>query len=238
MMLEIENLKVAYGRNEALHGISVSVEKGQIVSIIGSNGAGKSTLLNAVSAMIKINNGVIKFNGEVLQPKADQIVRKGIVQIPEGRKTFSGLTVEENIRVGAFLNNDKAQIKEMMEEQYITFPILRERKNQYAATLSGGEQQMLAIARGLMSRPQMLLLDEPSLGLAPKIVTNVFSIIKHIAAKGVTVLIVEQNAKKALEIADYAFVIENGRLTKQGTGKELLRDPTIIDAYLGGKKRC
>lgn len=233
MFFECKDLCTAYGKNEALHGISFSIEKGEIVSIIGSNGAGKSTLLNTISGILPKMGGEIIFEDAILPLKAHKIVGSGIVQVPEGRKTFSALTVEENLIVGAYLRKNKGEIKRKREEIYELFPRLEERRNQYAATLSGGEQQMLAIGRGLMSNPKLLLLDEPSLGLAPIIVSNVFEIIKDIAAKGVTVLLVEQNAKKALEIANHAFVIENGKLTLQGTGKELLENPAVSAAYLG-----
>lgn len=235
-MLEVKNLHVAYGRVIALHDVSFVLNKGEILSVIGSNGAGKTTLLNAISSQVK-STGSILLEGKELPNAGHKVVRKGIVQVPEGRKIFAALTVEENLQVGAYLNRDRSETDRMIEEQYEIFPILAERKKQHAGMLSGGEQQMLAIARGMMSKPEILLLDEPSLGLAPKIVANVFQVIKNIREAGVTVLLVEQNAVKALGIADRAIVLENGRITKTGTGQELINDPKIAEAYLGTKKR-
>lgn len=235
-MLEVKNLHVAYGRVIALHDVSFVLNKGEILSVIGSNGAGKTTLLNAISSQVK-STGSILLEGKQLPNAGHKVVRKGIVQVPEGRKIFAALTVEENLQVGAYLNRDRSETDRMIEEQYEIFPILAERKKQHAGMLSGGEQQMLAIARGMMSKPEILLLDEPSLGLAPKIVANVFQVIKNIREVGVTVLLVEQNAVKALGIADRAIVLENGRITKTGTGQELINDPKIAEAYLGTKKR-
>lgn len=235
-MLEVKNLHVAYGRVIALHDVSFVLNKGEILSVIGSNGAGKTTLLNAISSQVK-STGSIMLEGKELPNSGHKVVRKGIVQVPEGRKIFAALTVEENLQVGAYLNRDRSETDRMIEEQYEIFPILAERKKQHAGMLSGGEQQMLAIARGMMSKPEILLLDEPSLGLAPKIVANVFQVIKNIREAGVTVLLVEQNAVKALGIADRAIVLENGRITKRGTGQELINDPKIAEAYLGTKKR-
>lgn len=235
-MLEVKNLHVAYGRVIALHDVSFVLNKGEILSVIGSNGAGKTTLLNAISSQVK-STGSILLEGKELPNAGHKVVRKGIVQVPEGRKIFAALTVEENLQVGAYLNRDRSDTDRMIEEQYEIFPILAERKKQHAGMLSGGEQQMLAIARGMMSKPEILLLDEPSLGLAPKIVANVFQVIKNIREAGVTVLLVEQNAVKALGIADRAIVLENGRITKTGTGQELINDPKIAEAYLGTKKR-
>lgn len=235
-MLEVKNLHVAYGRVIALHDVSFVLNKGEILSVIGSNGAGKTTLLNAISSQVK-STGSILLEGRQLPNAGHKVVRKGIVQVPEGRKIFAALTVEENLQVGAYLNRDRSETDRMIEEQYEIFPILAERKKQHAGMLSGGEQQMLAIARGMMSKPEILLLDEPSLGLAPKIVANVFQVIKNIREAGVTVLLVEQNAVKALGIADRAIVLENGRITKTGTGQELINDPKIAEAYLGTKKR-
>lgn len=235
-LLEVNGLKVNYGRTEAIRNISFTLAEGQITSIIGSNGAGKSSLLKSISGLVDYQ-GEIKFDGRPLSRKANQAVAAGIVHVPEGRRIFSGFTVEQNLLAGAYLNKDGKEVKQMLEDQYRLFPILAERRKQYGATLSGGEQQMLAIARALMSRPRLLLLDEPSLGLAPKIVTNVFHIIRDIRERGITVLLVEQNARKALAIADYAFVLENGEINCGGPGRQLLCDPSIADAYLGTRPR-
>jgi len=235
-MLEIRNLHVAYGKVVGLHDVSFTLNKGEILSIIGSNGAGKTTLLNAISAQVK-TSGEILLEGKALPRKGHKVVQEGIVQVPEGRKIFAALTVEENLEVGAYLNHDSKETAKMIQEQYEIFPILGERRKQHAGMLSGGEQQMLAIARGMMSKPKILLLDEPSLGLAPKIVANVFKVIESIRETGVTVLLVEQNAVKALGIADHGIVLENGRITKTGTGQELIKDPKVAEAYLGTRKR-
>ncbi len=232
-MLKVEDLSVNYGHIEALKNVSIEVRKNEICSIIGANGAGKSTLLKSISGLVKPVGGTITFEGEPIPNKAFKIVKKGIVHVPEGRKTFSGLTIEDNLLVGAYLS-DKKMIQEDLEKQYEMFPILRERKNQFAGTLSGGEQQMLAVARGLMSRPKILLLDEPSMGLAPIIVNQIYSLIKKIKESGITVLLVEQNAKKALSICDYAYVLENGKIKLTGTGEELLSSDEVRKAYLGG----
>lgn len=232
-MLRIENLSVNYGHIEALRHVSLKVNRNQICTIIGANGAGKSTLLKAISALVKPSGGSIEFEGERIPNKAFKVVKKGIVHIPEGRKTFSGLTIEDNLLVGAYLSDSKT-LKENLEEQYSLFPVLRERRKQFAGTLSGGEQQMLAVARGLMSRPKILLLDEPSMGLAPIIVNQIYDMIKRIRDTGITVLLVEQNAKKALTVCDYAYVLENGRIKLTGTGEELLSSDEVRKAYLGG----
>lgn len=232
-MLKIENLSVNYGHIEALRHVSLKVNRNQICTIIGANGAGKSTLLKAVSALVKPSGGSIEFEGERIPNKAFKVVKKGIVHIPEGRKTFSGLTIEDNLLVGAYLSDSKT-LKDNLEQQYSLFPVLRERRKQFAGTLSGGEQQMLAVARGLMSRPKILLLDEPSMGLAPIIVNQIYDMIKRIRDTGITVLLVEQNAKKALTVCDYAYVLENGRIKLTGTGEELLSSDEVRKAYLGG----
>lgn len=235
-MIHIENLESGYGKTKVLRGVSLSIEQRQIVSIIGSNGAGKTTLLNTISGLVPQSGGKITYLDKPLHSKPHRIVRLGIVQVPEGRKVFSGLTVHENLKMGAFSIHDAAGNKRMYDEMYELFPVLKQRQKQLAATLSGGEQQMLAIARGLMAQPKLLLLDEPSLGLAPKIVENVFKIIKDIREKGITVLLVEQNANKALRISDYAFVLENGKIALSGAGAELASDERIKSAYLGAKK--
>lgn len=232
-MLKVENLSVNYGHIEALKNVSVDVKKGQICSIIGANGAGKSTLLKTISGIVKPVSGSIFFEGKPLPKKAHKIVAEGIVHVPEGRKTFSGLTIEDNLLVGGTLA-DKSRLSANLEKQYALFPILKERKHQFAGTLSGGEQQMLAVARGLMSEPKIILLDEPSMGLAPLIVNQIYKLIGQIRDSGITVLLIEQNAKKALSICDYAYVLENGRIKLSGTGKELLESDEVRKAYLGG----
>ena len=232
-ILKISDLSVRYGHIEALNKVSVEVGKGQIVSIIGANGAGKSSLLKAISGLVKPAGGKIEFEGQPLPKQPYKIVKKGVVQVPEGRHTFSGLTVQDNLLVGGY-NSTNSTAQEDLKKQYELFPILKERKNQFAGTLSGGEQQMLAIARGLMSHPKILLLDEPSLGLAPIIVNQVFDLIQQIRDTGVTIMLVEQNANKALKICDHAYVLETGNITMTGTGKELLASDDVRKAYLGG----
>lgn len=234
-LLNIRDLRVTYGNVEAIHGIDMEVEKGSITAIIGSNGAGKSTIINAISGMVK-RTGAIEFQGKQLPDKSNLIVRTGVVQVPEGRKIFAGLSVEENLRIGAYSNNNGKEIARLLQQQYELFPRLKERKNQDAGTLSGGEQQMLAICRGLMTQPKLLLLDEPSLGLAPIVVKDVFNNICAIREQGITVILVEQNAKKSLCICDYGYVIENGNLVCQGTGQELLDNQDIAKAYLGANR--
>ena len=221
-----------YDHIEALSDVSFSIPKGKIISIIGSNGAGKTSLLNAISSIVKIKRGTIKLNGIPLPLKPHDVVRKGIIQVPEGRKIFVGLTVQENLIMGGMRGSASAA-KRKMQEMYELFPILDTRKNQLAGTLSGGEQQMLAIARGLMANPDILLLDEPSLGLAPLIVSKVFEIIQEINQMGITILLVEQNAYKALSISNYTYVLENGKIKMQGRATELLSNSDIRKAYLG-----
>ena len=233
IMLKVENLSVNYGHIEALKNVSVDVKKGQICSIIGANGAGKSTLLKTISGLVKPVSGTIYFEGKPLPKRAHKIVAEGIVHVPEGRKTFSGLTIEDNLLVGGTVA-DKSRLAANLEKQYQLFPILKERKNQFAGTLSGGEQQMLAVARGLMSDPKIILLDEPSMGLAPLIVNQIYNLIEQIRESGITVLLIEQNAKKALSICDYAYVLENGKIKLSGTGEELLASDEVRKAYLGG----
>ena len=233
IMLKVENLSVNYGHIEALKNVSVDVKKGQICSIIGANGAGKSTLLKTISGLLKPVSGTIYFEGKSLPKRAHKIVAEGIVHVPEGRKTFSGLTIEDNLLVGGTVAN-KSRLAANLEKQYQLFPILKERKNQFAGTLSGGEQQMLAVARGLMSEPKIILLDEPSMGLAPLIVNQIYNLIGQIRESGITVLLIEQNAKKALSICDFAYVLENGKIKLSGTGEELLASDEVRKAYLGG----
>ena len=232
VMIKIQDLSVNYGHIEALKHVNIQVRKGEICSIIGANGAGKSTMLKTISGLVKPVSGSITFEGEALPKRAAKIVAKGIVHVPEGRKCFSGLTIEDNLLVGAHLS--MAHAKENLEKQYKRFPILRERKNQFAGTLSGGEQQMLAVARGLMSEPKILLLDEPSMGLAPLIVNQIYDLIREIRESGITVLLVEQNAKKALSICEYAYVLENGVVKLEGTGEDLSSNEDVKKAYLGG----
>ncbi|NLZ76044.1 MAG: ABC transporter ATP-binding protein [Erysipelotrichia bacterium] len=233
-MLQVKDLSVNYGHVEALKKINIDVKRGQITSIVGANGAGKSTLLKTISGLVKPLEGEILFEGQPIPKRAHKIVSQGIVHVPEGRRTFSGLTITDNLLVGGFLSSGK-ELSDNIEKQFELFPILRERKNQFAGTLSGGEQQMLAVARGLMSNPKILLLDEPSMGLAPLIVNQIYEIIQKVKDRGITVLLVEQNAKKALSICDYAYVIENGEIKLQGTGEELLNSEEVKKAYLGGK---
>ena len=235
MLLEIKNLEVSYGNVKALNGISLEVEKGKIISIIGANGAGKSTLLDAISGRVKKKSGEILFEGKSLPKEVHKVVQRGVTQVPEGRKIFAGLTVEENLIMGG-ITLPKNTTKSTEKSMYELFPVLYERRQQQAGTLSGGEQQMLALARGLMSQPKLLLLDEPSLGLAPIVISQVFGFIRSIREMGYTILLVEQNATKALELCDYAYVIENGLIRMKGTAEELLSRSDIVSAYLGEKK--
>ena len=236
-MLKIENLHVSYGGIKALRGISLEVPDGKIVTLIGANGAGKSTTLRTISALVKAKSGSIEYNGQqLLGLPSNRILEAGIAQIPEGRRVFPNLTVLENLKVGAYLRKDKDGIEKDIKWVYELFPRLEERHWQAAGTLSGGEQQMLAVGRGLLSRPKMMMLDEPSLGLAPLVVQDIFSIIHEINRQGVTILLVEQNANMALKLADYAYVLETGTITKSGTGAELLADESIKEAYLGKAK--
>ena len=232
-MLEIRNLVVKYGGITALQGISLAIPEGKIVSIVGANGAGKSTAINAVSGMVKKVSGEILYQGTSLDLPPRNIVRLGIVQVPEGRKIFSAISVKENILLGAYTVQDKEKVEENLKKMYLLFPILERRKNQPGGTLSGGEQQMLAIARALMSEPAILLLDEPSLGLAPKLILEIFRLLQDLHEKGLTILLVEQNARKALSISDYAYVLETGRIIAEGTGEEMIRNPVVRKAYLG-----
>ncbi len=233
-LLEIRDLRVSYGGIEALKGISFDVEEGQIVTLIGANGAGKSTTLKAISGLVQPTTGTIRYNGKEIQSLDSQkIVEGGIVLVPEGRKVFPNLTVEENLRIGAYLNRNKAEVAEELAIVYELFPRLQERSWQAAGTLSGGEQQMLAVGRGLMAKPKVMMMDEPSLGLAPQLVRDIFAIIDRIHDMGVTVLLIEQNANAALKIADQAYVLVTGEITKTGSGASLLNDPEIRDAYLG-----
>jgi branched-chain amino acid transport system ATP-binding protein len=235
MLLEVKDINVYYGAIHALQGISFSVDEGEIVTLIGANGAGKSTTLKTISGLLRPRSGDILLRGESIRSTpAQEIVRRGVVHVPEGRKIFAPLTVQENLEMGAFTRTDPAEIRQSMERVFRSFPRLKERLNQYGGTLSGGEQQMLAIGRGLMARPKVLLLDEPSMGLAPILVEEIFRIIQEINSQGVTVLLVEQNALMALSIAHRGYVLETGRIVLTGTGRELLENPRVQSAYLGG----
>lgn len=234
-MLKVTNLAVNYGMIQAVKGVSFEVNEGEIVSLIGANGAGKSTILRAISGLEPVADGSIEFLGQDLTKlKPQVIVGLGISQVPEGRHVFKGLTVKENLEMGAFLRNNRDEIESNLENVYQRFPILKERFNQDAATLSGGEQQMLAMGRALMSRPKLLLLDEPSMGLAPIFIKEIFNIIESIQAQGTTVLLIEQNAKLALQIANRGYVLETGKIVMTGEGEELLASDEIQKAYLGG----
>ncbi|NLV88026.1 MAG: ABC transporter ATP-binding protein [Tissierellia bacterium] len=235
--LSIKNLKVSYGSIEALKGINMSVKESQIVALLGSNGAGKTTTLRKISGVLEAIEGTVEFFGrDITNMPINKIASLGIIQSPEGRQVFRDLTVEENLRTGAYTIKDRKTIEKNFNRVYNYFPVLKERRNQIASTLSGGEQQMLAIGRALMGSPKLLLLDEPSLGLAPLIVKNIFEIIKEIKKDGTTVLIVEQNASQTLKIADYAYVLEVGKIIMEGSGEELKDNPQLIEAYLGGNK--
>ena len=234
-LLEISGLDVHYGNIHAIQGIGLSVPAGKIVTLIGSNGAGKTTTLRAVSGLIRPTGGSIRFDGEPIHRlAAHKIVARGVVQSPEGRGVFANLTVDENLKLGAYNRRDKAAIQADHARALDLFPRLRERLAQPAGTLSGGEQQMLAIARALLARPRLLLLDEPSLGLAPQIVALIFQIIRRINAEGTTILLVEQNAHMALSVADTAYVLQSGRILRSGPAKQMLDDPQVRAAYLGG----
>ena len=234
-MLKVEKLNVHYGVIHALKDVSMEVKEGEIVSLIGANGAGKTTLLQTISGLLKKTSGEVMFLGKSMNKvSAKNIVKEGITQVPEGRHIFSGMSVYENLLMGAYLRKDKDGIKADLQDIYQRFPILEKRSSQDASTLSGGEQQMLAMGRALMARPKILLLDEPSMGLAPILVKEIFNIIKDINEKGTTVLLVEQNAKMALSIADRAYVMETGNIVMTGTGAELVNSPEIQKAYLGG----
>lgn len=234
-MLEIDDINVYYGAIHAIKGISLKVEQGEIVTLIGANGAGKSTTLRTVSGLLKPKSGSIKFEGqEIGGIPAQNIVQLGISQVPEGRRIFANMTVLENLELGAYIRDDKDGIEQDMKMVFERFPRLEERISQEAGTLSGGEQQMLAMGRALMSRPRLLLLDEPSMGLAPLLIKEIFSIIKDINATGTTVLLVEQNANMALSIANRAYVLETGRITLSGDAKELAASESVRKAYLGG----
>jgi branched-chain amino acid transport system ATP-binding protein len=232
-MIEAKNLTVRYGGVTALDDVSLMIPDRKIISIVGANGAGKSTTINAISRMVPLAKGGIFLDGEALNLRPHEIVKRGIVQVPEGRKIFSSITVRENLIIGAYMIKEKKRLEENMEKVFDQFPVLQERQNQSGGTLSGGEQQMLAIARALMSEPKFLLLDEPSLGLAPLLVLGIFKMIQDLNRKNLTILLVEQNAQKALSIADYAYVLETGRMVSEGEGRKIAEDPIVKKAYLG-----
>ena len=233
-MLKVTNLKVSYGGIEALKGISFDVEQGQIVTLIGANGAGKSTTLRAISGLVKPAAGSINFMGQdITNLNPQRIVSTGISLVPEGRRVFVNLTVKENLKIGAYLRQDKDEIEETIQDIYRRFPRLKEREWQLAGTLSGGEQQMLAVGRAMMARPKLMMMDEPSLGLAPLVVKDIFSIIRDLKSEGITILLIEQNANAALRCADYGLVLETGSITLTGTGEALLNNEQVKEAYLG-----
>jgi branched-chain amino acid transport system ATP-binding protein len=233
-LLEVRDLSVSYGAIEALRGVNISVPEGGIVAVLGSNGGGKSTLLKKISGLIPAAGGAVLFDGEeITRMSPERVTRKGIVQAPEGRQIFGELTVFENLQIGAFTVKDKAAREANLEKVYAYFPVLRERAAQVSATLSGGEQQMLAIGRALMSSPRLLILDEPSLGLAPLIVRDIFRIVTEFRDEGTTVLIVEQNALQTLKISDYAYVLQVGTVVNEGPAAQLREDPALVEAYLG-----
>ena len=233
-ILEVRDLRVKYGAIEALRGVSLAVGAGQVVALIGANGAGKSTTLRAVSRMVPLAAGTVELEGEdVTRLGSHQLVARGMAHAPEGRGIFLNLTVRENLELGAYLRRDRSEIVADMDKGYALFPILAERRDQVAGTLSGGEQQMLAVVRALMSRPRLLLLDEPSLGLAPQVVEKIFAVLREVNQTGVALLLVEQNAHKALQLAHRGYVLETGTIVMSGTGRELLQSPEVRKAYLG-----
>ena len=233
-MLEVKDLEVYYGVIQAIKGISFHVEEGEVIALIGANGAGKTTTLQTITGMLNAKAGSIQFEGtELTKIPGHKIVSMGMAHVPEGRRVFAQLSVLENLKLGAYTRKDKTEIEESLKRVYKSFPRLEERKNQLAGTLSGGEQQMLAMGRALMSKPRIVLMDEPSMGLSPIFVEEIFNIIKDISAEGTTVLLVEQNAKKALSIADRAYVLETGKIVLEGNAKDLLNDESIKKAYLG-----
>ena len=238
MLLELENVEAAYGNIKALKGINLSVPEGKIVTLIGANGAGKSTTMKTIMGIMKPIAGDVLFKGEsIAGMKTHNIVKKGVVLVPEGRQILQNMSVRENLEMGAYQRKDPEGIKEDLSKVFERFPRLFERQNQFGGTLSGGEQQMLAIGRAVMAKPEVMLLDEPSMGLAPLVVQQIFDVIKDINKMGTTVLLVEQNARKALQIADYAYVMETGRIVMEGPAQEVANNPDVMAAYLGGKKK-
>ncbi len=233
-MLEIKDLKVSYGMIQAIKGISFEVNKGEVIALIGANGAGKTTILHTITGLLSADSGSVTYEGkDITRTPGHKIVSMGIAHVPEGRRVFANMTVLQNLKLGAYTRKDKAEIAETLEMVYTRFPRLKERKNQLAGTLSGGEQQMLAMGRALMSHPQIILMDEPSMGLSPIFVNEIFDIIEEVSKSGTTVLLVEQNAKKALSIADRAYVLETGNIVLEGKASELLDNDSIKKAYLG-----
>ena len=233
-MLEVKDLEVYYGVIQAIKGVSFHVDKGEVVALIGANGAGKTTILHTVTGLLTPKNGSVMFGGkDITKVPAHKIVSMGMAHVPEGRRVFAELSVYENLRMGAYTRKDKGEIEESLQNIYDRFPRLKERRNQMAGTLSGGEQQMLAMGRALMSKPQIILMDEPSMGLSPILVNEIFDIIQSVSESGTTVLLVEQNAKKALSIADRAYVLETGNIVMEGKAQDLLEDDSIKKAYLG-----
>lgn len=233
-LLEVNNLHTYYGNIHALKGLSITVNQGEIVTLIGANGAGKSTTLKTISGLLRPREGAIHFEGKAIAGMpAHTVTGMGLVQVPEGRRVFSQMTVLENLEIGAYLRNDNAAIKQDMERIFVLFPRLRERRRQVAGTLSGGEQQMLAMGRAMMSQPRLLLLDEPSMGLAPLLVDTIFETIESLNKNGATILVVEQNARKALQVAHRGYVLQTGNITISGDAQDLLADPRVIEAYLG-----
>jgi len=233
-VLEVKDIKVRYGKLQVLHGVSILVAKGETVSVLGSNGAGKSTLMRAIMASQRVHEGRILLMGEEIHNlRTEEIVRKGVVYVPEEKMLFSPLSVEENLRLGAYVISDEKVVAENLDQVYSLFPVLRERRKQAASTLSGGEQQMVAIGRGLMSNPRILMLDEPSLGLAPLMVEEVFKTIRRLKEQGITILLVEQNVREALEIADRGYVLQTGKIITEGSSKELLESDLFRTAFLG-----
>ena len=232
-ILKVDNLSAAYGGIQALRGVSLEVQEGEIVSVLGANGAGKSTLLKCISSVMKTTGGTVEFMGKPVSKKPYEVVEAGLVQVPEARQIFAKLTVYENLRIGSNFRKDQNGIKEDIERVYSIFPRLKEREKQYGGLLSGGEQQMLAIGRGMMARPKLMMFDEPSLGLAPVIVQQVFEVIKKLNKEGLSIMLIEQNAQKALSISDHAYIMQTGKVVMHGTGKELLADENMVSAYLG-----
>lgn len=233
-MLEIRNLQACYGEMTALWGVDLNIRPGELVAVVGPNGAGKSTLINAISGLVDVPDGQLRWEGsDIVQASAESRVRNGIIQCPEGRKLFPEMTVEENLLMGAYSRIDRSSVNQSLEEIYVQFPILRERRRQITSTMSGGQQQMVAIGRALMAQPRLLMLDEPSLGLAPIVVNEVFELLKRIHKAGMTILLVEQNVHQTLEIADRAYVLENGKIALEGTGQDVLHNPHMKAAYLG-----
>jgi len=236
-LLQVKDLVVSYGGIEALKGISFKVNEGEIATLIGANGAGKSTTLRAITSLVQVKSGTITYDGEdITHLDTQKIVEKGIALVPEGRRVFANLTVLENLKIGAYLRKDKAGVEKDIKYIYSLFPRLEERSWQLAGTLSGGEQQMLAVGRAMMTKPRMIMMDEPSLGLAPLVVKDIFAIIKRLREEGITILLIEQNANAALKAANYGYVMETGRITLDGTGEELLTNKSVQEAYLGKQK--